>query len=271
MLLGLIPVLFPVNLVFFLHSASNVIEGSISVASRKSLNQQVTLRTVDNFQGEEANIIIVSLVRNFSKSGGHDSIGFLKSTNRSNVLLSRARKGMYLIGNSELMAMKSKDMWTPVINILHERRQVGYGMPIVCNKHPHYKNTIFEPEQFEQVSPDGGCYEPCNMSLPCGHVCQYKCHSDDPEHIGVHCIQPCLRLHSKCGHPCPKLCFDNCGQCEFPVGDIKLPNCDHILKNAKCWQNRNKDLLDCKALVSIKLLYCEHYKDIHVSIHIYNL
>ncbi|GES93124.1 P-loop containing nucleoside triphosphate hydrolase protein [Rhizophagus clarus] len=236
---------------------------TISVASKKSLNQQVTLRTVDNFQGEEANIIIVSLVRNFSKSGGHESIGFLKSLNRSNVLLSRARKGMYLIGNSELMAMKSQDLWTPVINILRERNQVGFGMPIVCNKHPNYKNTIVDPDQFEQVSPDGGCYENCNMSLPCGHICKYKCHSDDPEHIGVKCNEPCSRLHPECNHPCPKRCSDNCGECEFLIGDIILPGCDHILKNAKCWQDRAKDSLRCKTLVSKKLPHCEHYKDVY--------
>ncbi|GBC01063.1 hypothetical protein RclHR1_04050006 [Rhizophagus clarus] len=239
---------------------------TISVASRKSLNQQVTLRTVDNFQGEEANIVIVSLVRNFSSTGSAGgSIGFLKSTNRTNVLLSRARKGMYLIGNSELMAMKSKDMWAPVIKILRKRNQVGFGMPIVCNKHPHYKNTIIDPDQFEQVSPDGGCYEKCNMSLPCGHICKYKCHSDDPEHIGVKCIERCLRLHPECNHPCQRRCSDDCGRCEFPIGHILLPGCYHKLQNAKCWQNRNKDSIKCKTLVSKKLSRCEHYKDILCS------
>ncbi|CAB4446934.1 unnamed protein product [Rhizophagus irregularis] len=34
----------------------------------KPLNQRVTLRTVDNFQGEEAKIVIISLVRNCSVS-----------------------------------------------------------------------------------------------------------------------------------------------------------------------------------------------------------
>src|SRR5207245_6754162 len=85
-----------------------------------------------------------------------DSIGFLKSSNRSNVLLSRAREGMYLIGNSELMASRSKDMWAPVIDML--QKQIGFGMPIVCNQHPDYKNIIVEPERFAQVCPDGGCY-----------------------------------------------------------------------------------------------------------------
>ncbi|PKC62485.1 P-loop containing nucleoside triphosphate hydrolase protein [Rhizophagus irregularis] len=237
---------------------------TISVASKKSLNRQVTLRTVDNFQGEEANIIIVSLVRNVSKSGNiskYDSIGFLNSKNRTNVLLSRARKGMYLIGNSELMEMKSKKMWAPVINILNERKQVGFGMPIACNKHPYYKNTIVDPDQFEKISPNGGCCEDCNMSLPCGHKCKYKCHSDDPEHIGVKCNERCLRLLPECYHPCTKLCFDNCGRCEFPIEYILL-RCGHILHNVKCWQNRDKDSIKCKVLVSKKLQHCEHYKDI---------
>ncbi|GES76034.1 P-loop containing nucleoside triphosphate hydrolase protein [Rhizophagus clarus] len=242
---------------------------TISVASKKSLNRQVTLRTVDNFQGEEANIVIVSLVRNFSKSDNistHDSIGFLNSKNRTNVLLSRARKGMYLIGNSELMAMKSKEMWAPAIKILRERNQVDFGMPIVCNKHPHYKNIIVDPDQFEKISPNGGCHENCNISLRCGHVCKNKCHSDDPEHIGVKCnASHCLRLHSGCNHPCQRRCSDDCGICEFPVGNILLPGCGHILQNANCLQNRNKGSIKCKTLVSKKLLHCEHYKDIRCS------
>ncbi|PKY55180.1 P-loop containing nucleoside triphosphate hydrolase protein [Rhizophagus irregularis] len=236
----------------------NIIDESVSVASTKSLNQQVTLRTVDNFQGEEATIIIVSLVRNFSGAGGHDTIGFLKSTNRSNVLLSRAREGMYLIGNSELMASRSKDMWEPVIKMLRERDppQVGFGMPIVCNRHPNYKHIITEPEQFDQVSPDGGCKEQCDMLLPCGHACTQKCHSDDPKHVGVQCFKRCTRLQSGCNHPCPKLCYEDCGRCEFSVGDIVLL-CDHEFKNARCWQEKNKEKIKCKHLIDITLP-CDH-------------
>ncbi|RIA88937.1 hypothetical protein C1645_739024 [Glomus cerebriforme] len=210
---------------------------------KTSLNQPITLRTVDNFQGEEANIVIISLVRNFSESGRHDSIGFLKSPNRSNVLLSRAREGMYLLGNSELMAMKSKDMWAPIIDILRKRNQIGFGMPIVCNKHSDYKNIIDKPERFAQVSPDGGCYRPCYTPLPCGHACIYKCHSDDPEHIGI--------------------------DCNVPIGDIKLPGCGHVIQNAKCWQNQKKKTLRCMKLVSKKSPYCEHTQNLRCFESIY--
>jgi hypothetical protein len=174
--------------------------------------------------------------------------------------LSRARKGMYLIGNSELMAMKSKHMWAPVINILHERNQVGFGMPIVCNRHPDCKNTIIEPGQFEKVSPDGGCYKNCGTPLPCGHKCKFRCHADNPKHIGVKCDERCLKLHPGCNHQCQKRCFDNCGDCEFLIGDIILPGCGHVLKNAKCWQ------IEIKIQLNVKLLHCEHYKNIYVSI-----
>ncbi|CAI2168909.1 11576_t:CDS:10 [Funneliformis geosporum] len=232
--------------------------------SEKSLYQQVTLRTIDNYQGEEANIVIISLVRNFSKSDRLDTIGFLKSTNRSNVLLSRAREGMYLLGNSELMETKSKDMWAPVINILRTRNpaQIGFGMPIACNKHPKYKNVIVEPEQFELVSPTGGCFELCRAKLPCGHTCTSMCHTDDPQHLGTKCLERCPRLHPVCNHPCPKICYENCGLCYFPIGDIKLLGCGHVLKNVTCWQYQKKDLR-CLTTVKKQLISCEHSKTIY--------
>jgi len=56
----------------------------------------VNVQTVDNFQGEENDIIILSLVRNNPKS----NIGFLKISNRVNVALSRARWGLFIFGNA---------------------------------------------------------------------------------------------------------------------------------------------------------------------------
>jgi superfamily I DNA and/or RNA helicase len=54
---------------------------------------EVTISTVDNYQGEENEIILLSLVR----SNKNDSIGFLKVSNRVCVALSRARKGTLTI------------------------------------------------------------------------------------------------------------------------------------------------------------------------------
>lgn len=54
--------------------------------------------TVDEFQGSEADIVIVSLVRN-NGLVPWKSIGFLKEPNRMNVLLSRARQKLVIVGS----------------------------------------------------------------------------------------------------------------------------------------------------------------------------
>jgi hypothetical protein len=59
----------------------------------------VRASTVDNFQGEEANIIIASLVR----SNAAGKLGFLNEPQRVNVLLSRARDALILIGNANCL------------------------------------------------------------------------------------------------------------------------------------------------------------------------
>ena len=56
--------------------------------------REVKITVVDNFQGEENDIILLSLVR----SNREAKIGFLKTENRVCVALSRAKMGFYIIG-----------------------------------------------------------------------------------------------------------------------------------------------------------------------------
>jgi superfamily I DNA and/or RNA helicase len=56
----------------------------------------VTINTVDSFQGQEADVVIISLVR----SNDENEIGFLKDYRRMNVALTRARKKLIVIGDS---------------------------------------------------------------------------------------------------------------------------------------------------------------------------
>lgn len=91
------------------------------------------------YTGEEAKIIILSTVRN---SGADDSVngfvpptlrrsgtGFVKSTNRANVALSRARDGMYILGNASLLASQST-FWDGVINTLEAKQSIFKGVPV---------------------------------------------------------------------------------------------------------------------------------------------
>ncbi|GBC00890.1 hypothetical protein RclHR1_00400004 [Rhizophagus clarus] len=251
----------------------------------KSLNQRVKLRTVDNFQGEEAKIVIISLVRN-SSGNKYSSIGFLKSKNRSNVLLSRAREGMYLIGNAKLMASKSEEMWAPVVEILRTRDQVGPGMPIVCKQHPDNKKIITEPEQFDKFcSLNGGCRSICNTQLSCGHTCVDECHFNDLDHKKYKCREPCEKF--TCGHQCPRYCYEDCEKCnalienftlrcghlqnvecwrvqnnDLPRCHVKIdiisPDCGHQLQNVECWRVQNNDLPRCHFKIDIRLPNCGH-------------
>lgn len=65
--------------------------------------QKVSINTVDSFQGQEADVVIISLVR----SNEENEIGFLKDYRRMNVALTRARKKLVVIGDSATIAVDS--------------------------------------------------------------------------------------------------------------------------------------------------------------------
>lgn len=69
-----------------------------------NLLKEVNITVLDNFQGEESKIILLSLVRN----NDIGKIGFLKDENRVCVALSRAREGLYIMGNMDLLCQNNK-------------------------------------------------------------------------------------------------------------------------------------------------------------------
>jgi superfamily I DNA and/or RNA helicase len=54
--------------------------------------------TVDSFQGSEADLVIVSLVRNNQRTG-LGALGFLRDKRRMNVALSRAKSQLVIVGS----------------------------------------------------------------------------------------------------------------------------------------------------------------------------
>ena len=88
------------------------------------------MSTVDNFQGEENDIIILSLVR----SNKQNNIGFLKSANRVCVALSRARNAFYIIGNASMLTQS--ELWADVITKLQANNNIGPALNLCCRKHP---------------------------------------------------------------------------------------------------------------------------------------
>ncbi|KAG6903063.1 hypothetical protein C0995_006250 [Termitomyces sp. Mi166 len=126
--------------------------------------RRVRLRTVDNYQGEEAKIIILSLVRNAGSVEDRlprqrPTIGFLKmyrsmkSDNRTNVALSRAKEGLFILGNALQLGSRSH-MWRGVIDELEQEECIGEGFPIACHRHPDTISYASKPGQLQHIAPD---------------------------------------------------------------------------------------------------------------------
>ena len=62
----------------------------------KPFRRLITVNTVDGFQGQERDVIVVSLVR----SNDEGQIGFLRDLRRMNVAMTRARMKLIIIGNT---------------------------------------------------------------------------------------------------------------------------------------------------------------------------
>ncbi len=74
-------------------------------------NLEVTLCTVDGFQGQEADVVFLSFVRT-------EDIGFLDSRNRLNVALSRAKYYQILFGKRKLFQRGNVEKRAPILKAL---------------------------------------------------------------------------------------------------------------------------------------------------------
>ncbi|KAJ6499128.1 hypothetical protein C8R45DRAFT_981206 [Mycena sanguinolenta] len=178
------------------------------------------------------------------------------------VALSRAKEGLFILGNATQLASRSK-MWRDVIEQLEDADCVGTAFPIACHNHPDKIEHVSKPGRLALFAPDGGCLQPCNYRLKCGHVCHYKCHPDDPKHVTVSCPQPCRKLCPR-NHPCNKECSDECGKCRFPVRDVELP-CGHMVGSIECYRLDDLAEVFCTSRVIKNFPTCEHSAEMMCS------
>jgi helicase required for RNAi-mediated heterochromatin assembly 1 len=169
--------------------------------------------TVDSYQGEENEVVILSLVR----SNSRHQIGFLNIDNRVCVALSRAKCGFYLFGNGQLL-FDTSETWEKVISILANKTEnasdrlqaapvsrLAEALPLRCSNHAKL-TEIIDPDGWSENM--GGCQEKCGGLLPCGHPCVLTCHPFS--HDMVNCFERCKKKLTCCGKPCQEPCGASC-------------------------------------------------------------
>ena len=90
-----------------------------SIKSNKQLkkyNIPMDVNSIDAFQGQERDIIYISLVR----SNPRQQIGFLSEKRRMNVAITRARKKLVIIGDSSTISKSEKDFYGKFIKYAKE-------------------------------------------------------------------------------------------------------------------------------------------------------
>ncbi|WWC59973.1 uncharacterized protein I303_102536 [Kwoniella dejecticola CBS 10117] len=124
-----------------------------------SILETIDFNTVDGFQGQEKDIIILSCVR----SGPNlRTIGFLKDARRMNVALTRAKSSLFVFGNGPTLE-RSDERWKTIIGDARER---GFFI--------NYTSSTFGPEALDPPPPKkkkkdrlpDGISPPVNPTIP---------------------------------------------------------------------------------------------------------
>ncbi|KAG2138476.1 P-loop containing nucleoside triphosphate hydrolase protein [Suillus clintonianus] len=210
--------------------------GLLSPDAAKASKRKIRLATIDNYQGEESDIVVASLTR--SNSDG--VIGFMKSPERLNVLLSRARDGLILIGNMVTFENKSP-LWRRLFDILRQASHIYEGFPVKCERHPACKAILRDAKDFDERCPDGGCTEPCGTMLSCNvHPCPSKCHQLF-DHSKVLCQQwlfgNCAAGVHKVAWECHRGPHTKCIACEINTERAEK----QLLRDAELQQKRDAE------------------------------
>lgn len=185
--------------------------------------------TVDEFQGDEADFIVLSLVR--CNSSG--KLGFVETVNRVTVALSRARRGLIIVASAKHLLQSS--VCARVLAHLDARSLVSEDFPLFCPRHGHV--TYARAGSDVPLGSAYPCKRPCGGRLECNDPCLLPCHTLDANHVVATrgCRVPKLHLFPECGHQGQVACCDLQQKRSRPLlclapCKVALP-CSHLCPN----------------------------------------
>ena len=211
------------------------------------LENKIRIHTIDMYQGDENDFVIISLVR----SNPAGIIGFLDSFNRRCVAQSRSRCGLYFIGNASTLSFRRS--WRTLIQTLHEQNRLDSSIPLNCPN--HREETIIRVRSSNDLKiGQKFCKLQCIFQMSCGkHQCRRLC--QPPHHHDDECRETVTFTHPKCRHKGEKECHEDESKmnCHKMV-PVKFSPCGHQ-KDVKCYE---KDQVSCKERCTRKLEDCGH-------------
>lgn len=91
----------------------------------------------------------------------------MRAPERLNVLLSRARNALVMIGNTNTFtnARQGSKVWTCLFEHLKSHGHIYDGFPVRCERHTKREATLRCPDDFDKECPDGGCSAPWYVLL----------------------------------------------------------------------------------------------------------
>ena len=203
----------------------------------------IDVATIDEFQGNEREIVVLSMVRTGKP-------GFMKRANRMVVALSRQKVCLIIVGNKSTFA--NQPHWGPFIEELEKRKAIGPNISFTCPRHPDKNQMILKSDEtaFQEGKKIGFCQEQCNHPFSCGHRCTLPCHSSDVPHedchvpVKVYC-QACGTTHNiecyqKDTFKCCQQITWNCEQ-----GHLNTLECWDFQDKKKKEEERQKQQLEC--------------------------
>jgi regulator of nonsense transcripts 1 len=110
----------------------------------KDFAEAIEVNTVDAFQGREKEFVIFCCVR----ANPEKEIGFLNDNRRMNVALTRARKGLVIIGNAN--AFRKSPTWTRLVQYC-----MGLGA-LVEGRLENLTRAVFVPDAAKEEVPEEG-------------------------------------------------------------------------------------------------------------------